>query len=1041
MQVPSYNNNAPSVTDSGQGPGGIAELPNQTFDYGRTMEQAMQPLEHGANAIIKAEEKFRAQMIKARVDESLTAAEQEVEDILYNPQTGFFAKNGNAPNLDFKDTLDAVSKVYTRHGAQLDNPQAQQAFESYSSQLISATRNKMIGHRNKQAGIYFADQSQARIDSLVKSCAENWNDKELFEGNLASINRERQYQAQLLGEPPEITEKKDQAIYDLIQSNRFVVQAQEDPKGALDAFYKVRDSMSFDTRIKLQNQLVIQAAHTLASEIQRNGGITYQNLSKRPLPKDVDERVGSTMGYRFNNPLNLRSTKDQWEGKVGSENGFVVFSTPEKGIRAAAKTLQNYSKRGLNTVVDIVSTWAPASDKNDTDSYVLAVCKETGFEQTQKLDLKDEATLKKLLSAMMKVEIGGNPYPQSVIDDGLASLFGRVSKKEEAVAPSLLSKDFSEKYNTALSPEMENQFQEWAKSNGKLGDLFNYDLRGWYKEQIEAGGSVDLKGGQHLTDKWKKPNHPTISEESIYNGKDGVVGGKWLHENGKDVFLIQSNISKADAEELKSYFAKHERGVELRFAKEPSENYRITIDELKANPDLFTGNSTLDQMTTQQRAMVYAKVKKLQAAKSSELQGKLKDDVQNSLAIALEEGDVTYKLTKDRFIEVYGQDAENEYTKYSGQFDSRVERFEMTTLSDPEIQQRIDNTKVSKNSSNYSQSLKDRELEEATAQVIRSERMKDPVGYSLKKDNAYGFNEIKNPTDLVGFANEISNRADRYLDLSQKYRTPPALLSGTEAARIGAYLANSSPDQRADYLTVLANRFNEADKKHVLQVLSKDLEKINPAFSMALGLATQEYAYSNKIPNAIIWGADLRQRKAVEIKDDVVREAKTRASQIFKHSRSAARDIPELEETLLNVYAARKFADSSYRMENAVKEVIGEPIEHNSSVVVAPNYGGGLKPNLAFRDLLEVFIRKKIPNDAKFTIAGKEYDKDGFAQHIRKGELQWVGNGKYIVRASDGFVTDPKDRSKNYVIDLYELGRPAPLAEFSSPIVNIGDDA
>jgi hypothetical protein len=60
-------------------------------------------------------------------------------------------------------------------------------------------------------------------------------------------------------------------------------------------------------------------------------------------------------------------------------------------------------------------------------------------------------------------------------------------------------------------------------------DLYDYDLRGLWK----SGGGFGADA--HATDQFKKPNHPTFSIESQYNGvprPDGGVfqGGHWLGE-------------------------------------------------------------------------------------------------------------------------------------------------------------------------------------------------------------------------------------------------------------------------------------------------------------------------------------------------------------------------------------------------------------------------------------------------------------------------------------------------------------------------------
>lgn len=82
--------------------------------------------------------------------------------------------------------------------------------------------------------------------------------------------------------------------------------------------------------------------------------------------------------------------------------------------------------------------------------------------------------------------------------------------------------DFTSAYNTALQTDDENRFREWAAKTGRDRDLRDYDMRGWWKEN-KPTGAVD----GHFTDKWKKPNHPTFSNESVYSGRDGEHGGVW----------------------------------------------------------------------------------------------------------------------------------------------------------------------------------------------------------------------------------------------------------------------------------------------------------------------------------------------------------------------------------------------------------------------------------------------------------------------------------------------------------------------------------
>ena len=52
----------------------------------------------------------------------------------------------------------------------------------------------------------------------------------------------------------------------------------------------------------------------------------------------------ATRGIRNNNPGNIRVSKDQWEGMTGDDGAFVIFDSPESGVRALAKNLQSYGR-------------------------------------------------------------------------------------------------------------------------------------------------------------------------------------------------------------------------------------------------------------------------------------------------------------------------------------------------------------------------------------------------------------------------------------------------------------------------------------------------------------------------------------------------------------------------------------------------------------------------------------------------------------------------------------------------------------------------
>lgn len=128
--------------------------------------------------------------------------------------------------------------------------------------------------------------------------------------------------------------------------------------------------------------------------------------------------------------------------------------------------------------------------------------------------------------------------------------------------------DYTDKYNTSLNPIESAAYSAWSDKNTLLSgrdvnkDKYDYDLQGWW----QSNQSQDLSGG-HLTDDWKKPNHPTFSDQSIYNGVDGNNGGTWQtnSDNTYSFHASDTNMRMMDPADLADYFDKVEKGNSVLF--------------------------------------------------------------------------------------------------------------------------------------------------------------------------------------------------------------------------------------------------------------------------------------------------------------------------------------------------------------------------------------------------------------------------------------------------------------------------------------------
>lgn len=119
----------------------------------------------------------------------------------------------------------------------------------------------------------------------------------------------------------------------------------------------------------------------------------------KPLPR----------GIRNNNPGNVERGKDRWLGMSADQSAdgrFLVFDTPEAGIRCLMRLLINYQERhGIKTLREAINRWAPPVE-NNSSAYVQHVSRLTGFDPDEPLDFLDREINVALTHAIVRHENG-----------------------------------------------------------------------------------------------------------------------------------------------------------------------------------------------------------------------------------------------------------------------------------------------------------------------------------------------------------------------------------------------------------------------------------------------------------------------------------------------------------------------------------------------------------------------------------------------------------------------------------------------------------
>lgn len=144
--------------------------------------------------------------------------------------------------------------------------------------------------------------------------------------------------------------------------------------------------------------------------------------------------------------------------------------------------------------------------------------------------LANQALSEKAYGGPMVNYMAGRMNHGEMFDDGGLTGPGPISFLPEQ-DPEMM---YTDRFNTSLNKRQTKRFNNWAAEESKrqgrdiLMDKGAYDVQGFWK----SGDYKNTDENGHGSDKWKKPNHPTFSNQSKYHGVDGFYGGNWTPTSG-----------------------------------------------------------------------------------------------------------------------------------------------------------------------------------------------------------------------------------------------------------------------------------------------------------------------------------------------------------------------------------------------------------------------------------------------------------------------------------------------------------------------------
>ncbi|HGW4593131.1 TPA: hypothetical protein ACNH0U_002677 [Proteus mirabilis] len=223
------------------------------------------------------------------------------------------------------------------------------------------------------------------------------------------------------------------------------------------------------------------------------GNFFNRAIHSKRTPKEEKEEtpiIGNKRGERNNNPLNMNFAKQRGATlEDGPDARFAKFNTPYDGLERTAWQLRRYfdgktTGVKLQTVQDIIGTWAPKNgkDKNDTDGYIKRVSERLSVSPTEVINIYDPEMMYALMNAMSKEEIGKPlPYNKSLVmsaingtGDPSVNLANNINSLNKAISKPLVSNTGFEAQNFLSQTQKLNNQPKTV--NNKTEVIMNGDI-------------------------------------------------------------------------------------------------------------------------------------------------------------------------------------------------------------------------------------------------------------------------------------------------------------------------------------------------------------------------------------------------------------------------------------------------------------------------------------------------------------------------------------------------------------------------------------
>ena len=281
--VPSFQGNVPRVRDSGVSGMVAAQQVRPQMDYASVMKEALKPINDAAQTVTEVLKINHARTVKAESDDADNRAMAVADQLMYDPENGYMAKQGKNAMEAYQSTMENLKAEFDKIVGGLQ-PATRDAVASRIADRYQSALRQATQWNARQTQAYHEESLLSHKASLNQSVGNNYGNEEFIAKTWASIQQDNESLAKYKGLSEEGKKLLNQESYDELIAARYAGWAQDDATGAYAHFITHSEELSPQVRQKISNALLAQSQDSFAmmmamQEVQYDDKGKVKNLS------------------------------------------------------------------------------------------------------------------------------------------------------------------------------------------------------------------------------------------------------------------------------------------------------------------------------------------------------------------------------------------------------------------------------------------------------------------------------------------------------------------------------------------------------------------------------------------------------------------------------------------------------------------------------------------------------------------------------------------------------------------------------------------